>query len=633
MSDTHGTDINKTDVNKTDVSETEAFEPERFLAQLTTRPGVYQMLDGTGETLYVGKARNLRNRVTSYFRASGLNAKTMAMVARIANVRINITNSDTEALLLEQSLIKSLRPHYNIVLRDDKSYPFIYLTADPDFPRLTFHRGSKQKQGRYFGPYPSAYAVRNSLNQLQKLFRIRQCDDAFFRNRSRPCLQFQIQRCTAPCVGLITPQDYQADVERAVKFLDGQTDHVLEDYRQSMEAAAAALEFERAARLRDQMLNLHRVQEQQFVHKGEGDVDIIVVVRAPGGLCVEVQFIRRGQLLGHRNWFPADQLDLSLEEALAAFASQFYLGGGQGGYDMPRQIVVDREMPDVDLLIEALSARAGRRITISSNVRSQRARWLALATASAEQALSTHLSQRGSSHARFEALREALELDVAPARMECFDISHSSGEATVASCVVFDGDGPLKSDYRRFNIEGVAAGDDYGAMEQALRRRYKRLQSGDGTMPDMLLVDGGKGQLSQAERVLAELQIEGLLVVAFAKGSTRRAGLETLILADSRVELELETTSPALHLIQHIRDEAHRFAITGHRQRRGKRRLGSELDAIPGIGPKRKRELLRHFGSISGLRGASMEAIAKLPGINATLAAAIYGALHNDSSA
>ena len=612
------------------VSEAAPFEPERFLAQLTTRPGVYQMKGDDGETLYVGKARNLRNRVTSYFRASGLSAKTMAMVARIRDVHIIVTNSDTEALLLEQSLIKELRPHYNIVLRDDKSYPFIHLTADPDFPRLTFHRGAKQKQGRYFGPYPSAYAVRNSLNQLQKLFQLRNCDDAFFRNRSRPCLQYQIQRCSGPCVGLIAPEDYRADVARAVQFLDGRGEAVLEDYRNAMERAAEALAFEKAARLRDQMLHLRRVQEEQFVHAGEGNVDLIVVVRAPGGLCVQVQFIRRGQLLGHRNWFPADQLDLSLDEALAAFASQFYLGGGQGGYDMPRQVILDREVADADVLAEALSAKAGRRVTISSRVRGQRARWLDLATASAEQALSAHLSQRGSSHARFEALREALGMDETPQRLECFDISHSSGEATVASCVVFDTDGPKKSDYRRFNIEGVTAGDDFAAMEQALERRYKRLRDGEGTMPDILLVDGGKGQLTQAERVLAKLGIEGLQVVAVAKGSTRRAGLETLILADTRAELELEPTSPALHLIQHIRDEAHRFAITGHRARRGKKRLGSELDAVPGIGPKRKRELLRHFGSLSGLRGASMEAIAKVPGINDTLAATIYGALHND---
>ena len=604
------------------------FDAERFIAQLTQRPGVYQMLDEAGDTLYVGKAKNLRSRVSSYFRAAGLNAKTMAMVARIRDIRITITASDTEALLLEQSLIKAMRPHYNIVLRDDKSYPYIYLTGHDDYPRLTFHRGAKQRQGKYFGPYPSAYAVRDTLNMLQKLFLTRQCDDSFFKHRSRPCLQYQIKRCSGPCVGLITPDDYRADVTRAVKFLEGRSNEVLAEYQQAMEHAASALEYEKAARHRDQIAHLRRVQDSQNVHGEQGDADIIAAVQAPGGLCIQIQFLRQGRMLGHRNWFPHDQLDSPLDEALNAFVTQFYVGAEHGGFEIPKEIILNQPIADAELLSAALSAQSGRKVTFAFRVRGHRARWVALAVASAEQALGTHLLDRGNVYSRFEALQEALHAEAMPERLECFDISHSSGEATVASCVVFDTNGPLKSDYRRFNIEGVTGGDDYAAMEQALKRRYRRLKEGEGALPDVLFVDGGKGQLTQAERVLEELQIEGVSVVAVAKGSSRKAGLETLILAGSRAELELPTTSPALHLIQHIRDEAHRFAITGHRQRRGKQRMTSELEGIAGIGPKRRRELLRHFGGLPGLRGASSEAIAGVPGINRRLAETIYNALH-----
>ena len=604
------------------------FDAERFIAQLTQRPGVYQMLDEGGATLYVGKAKNLRSRVSSYFRAAGLNAKTMAMVARIHDIRISVTGSDTEALLLEQSLIKAERPHYNIVLRDDKSYPYIHLTGHDDYPRLTFHRGARPRKNKYFGPYPSAYAVRDTLNMLQKLFLIRQCDDSFFKHRSRPCLQYQIKRCSGPCVGLISPDEYRADVTRAVKFLEGRSNEVLAEYQQAMEHAATAQEYEKAARHRDQIAHLRRVQDSQHVHGEQGDADIIAAVQAPGGLCIQVQFLRQGRMLGHRNWFPHDQLDSPIDEALNAFVTQFYVGDEQGGFDVPKEIILNQPIADAELLSTALTEQTGRRVAVAFRVRGHRAHWVALAVASAEQALGTHLLDRGNVYARFEALQEALHADAMPERLECFDISHSSGEATVASCVVFDTNGPLKSDYRRFNIEGVTGGDDYAAMEQALRRRYRRLKEGEGALPDVLLVDGGKGQLTQAERVLEELQIEGVSVVAVAKGSSRKAGLETLILAGSRTELELPATSPALHLIQHIRDEAHRFAITGHRQRRGKQRVTSALESIAGIGPKRRRELLRHFGGLPGLRGASLDAIAGVPGINKRLAETIYDALH-----
>lgn len=606
----------------------QAFEPEDFLKHLTQRPGVYQMVGEGNEVLYVGKARNLKSRVTSYFRASGLSTKTMALVRRIQDVRITVTGSETEALLLEQSLIKEERPHYNIVLRDDKSYPYIYLTGDEDFPRLCFHRGAKRKTGRYFGPFPSAAAVRDSLNILQKVFQIRQCDDTFFKNRSRPCLQYQINRCTAPCVGLIEPEAYAEDVRHAVMFLEGKNKVVLNEFKARMEQRAEALEFERAARYRDQIGHLTRVQEQQYVHGAAGEVDVVAMVREQGSLCVLVMFIRQGRLLGTKTWFPKDHLDSEDPELSSAFLSQFYLATGQGRADIPRDVITNVDVADADLLADALTTTAGRRVSIASRVRGQRARWLDLAISNAEQSLAMHLRDREQIYSRFEALQEALSLDGLPQRLECFDVSHTRGEATVASCVVFDTNGPLKSDYRRFNIEGVAPGDDYGAMSQALTRRYTRLKRGEGKLPDVLFIDGGKGQLAEAQKVLTELQVEDVTLVAVAKGRSRRPGLETLIRPDG--EMTLNPSGGAMHLIQHIRDEAHRFAITGHRQRRSKKRRESELDRIAGVGPKRRKELLSHFGGIRGVKGASVEALAKVPGISRILAEQVYGELHND---
>jgi excinuclease ABC subunit C len=606
----------------------QAFEPEDFLKHLTQRPGVYQMVGEGNEVLYVGKARNLKNRVTSYFRASGLSTKTMALVRRIQDVRITVTGSETEALLLEQSLIKEERPHYNIVLRDDKSYPYIYLTGDEDFPRLCFHRGAKRKTGRYFGPFPSAAAVRDSLNILQKVFQIRQCDDTFFKNRSRPCLQYQINRCTAPCVGLIEPEAYAEDVRHAVMFLEGKNKVVLNEFKAQMEQRAEVLEFERAARYRDQIGHLTRVQEQQYVHGASGEVDVVAMVREQGSLCVLVMFIRQGRLLGTKTWFPKDHLDSDDAELSSAFLSQFYLATGQGRADIPRDVITNVDVADADLLADALTTTAGRRVSIASRVRGQRARWLDLAISNAEQSLAMHLRDREQVYSRFEALQEALSLDGLPQRLECFDVSHTSGEATVASCVVFDTNGPLKSDYRRFNIEGVAPGDDYGAMSQALTRRYTRLKRGEGKLPDVLFIDGGKGQLAEAQRVLTELQVEDVTLVAVAKGRSRRPGLETLIRPDG--EMTLNPSGGAMHLIQHIRDEAHRFAITGHRQRRGKKRRESELDGIAGVGPKRRKELLSHFGGIRGVKGASVEELAKVPGISRRLAEQVYGEFHSE---
>lgn len=600
------------------------YEAEPFLKRLPQKPGVYQMLDVAGAVLYVGKARNLKSRVTSYFRASGLSTKTMALVARIHDVEITLTASETEALLLEQSLIKKLRPPYNIVLRDDKSYPYIYLT-DHVYPRLAFHRGAKRKTGRYFGPFPSASAVRESINILQRLFQLRQCEDSYFKNRARPCLQYQIGRCSAPCVQLVAPDTYAEDVRHAVMFLDGRNDAILEEFKIAMEEAAEKLEFERAVKFRDQIKQLRKIQEQQYVHAASGDVDVFAVALASGAACVQGMFIRGGRLLGHRTWFPRNELAVEGAEMLDAFLAQYYFGGGER--EIPKAIVLSHPIDDAELIEQALREQAGHRVEITSGVRSQRARWLDMAQQNAKLSLDSYLADKQNVLARFVDLQEALGLEDLPERLECFDISHSSGEATVASCVVFDSSGPLKSDYRRFNIEGVAAGDDYGAMNQALRRRYERLKSGDGVLPDLLVIDGGPGQLNQAREVLTDLQVEGVQIVGIAKGTTRKPGLETIYLSD-HTEVAIPPNSGAMHLLQHIRDEAHRFAITGHRMRRGKARRQSELDGIAGVGPKRRRELLRHFGSVAALRGASREEIAKVPGVSRRLAEEIYATLH-----
>jgi len=600
------------------------FEAEAFLKRLPQKAGVYQMLDASGAVLYVGKARSLKSRVTSYFRGSGLSAKTLALVARIHDIEITITSSETEALLLEQSLIKGLRPPYNIVLRDDKSYPYIHLTEHA-YPRLAFHRGAKRKTGRYFGPFPSASAVRESINILQKLFQLRPCEDSYFKNRSRPCLQHQIGRCSAPCVQRVAPESYAQDVRHAVMFLDGRNDAILEEFKQAMEQSAQQLDFERAAIYRDQIAQLRKIQEQQYVHAASGDVDVFAVALASGCACVQGMFIRGGRLLGHRTWYPRNELAVAGEELLDAFLAQYYFGGGQK--EIPKAIVISHPIDNASLLELALRAQAGHRVEITSGVRTQRARWLDMAQQNAQLSLESYLADKQNVLARFVDLQEVLGLEDLPDRLECFDISHSSGEATVASCVVFDSNGPLKSDYRRFNIEGVAAGDDYGAMNQALRRRYERLKSGDGRLPDLLVIDGGPGQLNQARAVLGDLQVDGVQILGIAKGSTRKPGLETIYLADQG-EVAIPPHGPAMHLLQHIRDEAHRFAITGHRQRRGKARRQSELDGITGVGPKRRRELLRHFGSVAALRGASREEIAKVPGVSRRLADEIYATLH-----
>ena len=604
-----------------------SFDGKEFVRTLSTSPGVYRMLDGGGEPLYVGKAGNLKKRVGSYFLKPRMEPRIAAMVAQIARIEVTLTRTEAEALLLEAQLIKNLKPRYNILLRDDKSYPYIYLSAREDFPRMAFHRGAKSGKGEYFGPYPSAWAVRESLNLMQKLFLVRQCEDSYFRNRSRPCLQYQIKRCSAPCVGLIAPAEYQDSVRHAAMFLQGKSSIVVEELGSAMERASNALEFEAAARLRDQIATLKRLQAQNYVQGASADIDVLACTIDGGLACVSVLYFRNGVSLGSRDFFPRLPIDSSAGTLLASFIAQYYLDK-----PVPRELLLSDVPDDMAALAEMLAAQAAHPVEIKTSVRSDRARFVDLARKNAQAALSARLASNQTMRERFESLRDLLELGETPRRLECFDISHTMGEATVASCVVFGPDGAEKSLYRRFNITGIEPGDDYGAMRQALERRYKRLQAeaeaGEGNLPDLLLIDGGKGQVTQALEVLADLGVDGVLVIGVAKGAERRAGHETLIRGDNGKTLWPGPESPALHLIQSVRDEAHRFAITGHRQRREKAREKSRLEEIGGIGAKRRSALLRHFGGLGGVAAAGIEELAGVKGVSRELAAKIYAAFH-----
>ncbi|MGP4843117.1 excinuclease ABC subunit UvrC [Marinobacter sp. 1Y8] len=607
-----------------------AFDSKTFLKRLTERPGVYRMLDAEGQILYVGKARNLKNRVSSYFRKSGLSTKTEALVARIAGIEITITGSETEALLLEQNLIKSIRPPYNILLRDDKSYPYIYLSSHDSYPSLTFRRGRTRKgKGTWYGPFPSSGAVRESLNVLQKIFKIRDCSDSYFSNRSRPCLQHQINRCTAPCVDNISPADYADDIRHATMFLEGKNPAIINNLMTAMEQASKNLEFEKAGAYRDQIGHLRHVQEQQSIESSGGDADVIALAQDAGIVCVVVILVRGGRVLGTKDYFPRFSLEQSEGELLSAFLGQYYFGGS-AQREFPKEVLVPTEVDESDVLAAALSEAAGRDVQVRMNVRGERRRWLDLATTNARQTLLTHVASKETVYRRLLALRDLLELKETPKRMECFDISHSHGENTVASCVVFDDNGPLKGDYRLYNIEGVTAGDDYGAMRQVLTRRYTKMTSGDGKRPDLVFIDGGKGQLNVARDVFESLGISDITLIGVAKGVTRKAGMEQLIDAVTDSVFRAPSDSPALHLIQHIRDESHRFAITGHRKQRDKKRRQSTLEGIDGVGAKRRRELIRYFGGIQGIRKAGIDEIAKVKGISRNLAESIYAALHNE---
>ncbi len=597
------------------------FDAKAFLKTLSSAPGVYRMLDAQGKLLYVGKARNLKRRVASYFQRTTDNAKTRAMVAQIAGIEVTVTHTETEALLLENNLIKQHRPRYNITLRDDKSYPYVHLTAH-DYPRLAFYRGARKERGQFFGPYPSAAAVRETLSQLQKLFQLRPCNDTFFANRSRPCLQYQIGRCSAPCVGLISAEDYARDVQHAVLFLEGRNTEVLEALGERMENAALAQNYELAAQYRDQIAQLRQTREQQHMDGRAQDVDVLAAVSQGGVHCVALVAIRGGRNLGAKPYFPRGG-ETDPEEIMSAFLPQHYLGR-----DVPHEILSNVPVEDSSLLEQALREQTGHAVAIRHQMRGIRARWMDMARRNAEQALATRLVADATLQQRFAALQKALQLDEPPVRLECFDISHTQGEATVASCVVFGLEGPLKSDYRRFNIEDITPGDDYAAMRQALMRRYLRLQKGEGILPDVLLIDGGKGQVAEALAMLEELQVSGVQVVGVAKGPGRKAGYEQLFLGATKKPLQLPPDSPALHLIQQVRDEAHRFAISGHRGRRAKARTTSPLEAIEGLGPKRRQQLLKAFGGLQGVARAGVDELMQVHGISRELARRVYDVFH-----
>ncbi len=587
------------------------------------------MLDSEGQVLYVGKAKNLKNRVTSYFRKTGLTVKTAALVKRIVQIDVTVTETETEALILEHNLIKQYRPPFNILMRDDKSYPYIFISDRDQWPRLSFHRGPKKAKGTYFGPFPSVHAVRESMSFLQKVFRVRQCEDVFFKNRSRPCLQYQIKRCSAPCVGFVKPDDYAEDVNLTRLYLDGKAEKILQQLERDMDKSSIALEFEKAGEYRDQISALRQVQAQQMIEKGRGTIDVVAGAVTNGQACVHMLYVRQGRILGSRSYYPKAPLAEKVSELLDEFLPHLYLDGA-GRPDLPKEILVNASLECAEVLTDALKEKIGRNIEIRDSVRGFRAKWIELAQRTAEQNLAGKLASKQTLQQRFESLRETIGLDEVPERLECFDISHSSGEAVVASCVVFDSNGALKSDYRRFNIENITGGDDYAAMEQAIRRRYTRLMKGEGKLPDVLLIDGGKGQIGVAKSVLTELGVVGVVVLGVAKGTTRKPGLETLILADQNNKVIARPQQAALHLIQQIRDEAHRFAITGHKQRRDKKRRTSALEGIPGVGPTRRRDLLKHFGGIVEVKKASVADLMKVENINKKVAEAIYGALYND---
>ncbi len=634
------------------------FDGKAFARGLSTAPGVYRMIAGDGSVLYVGKAGALKKRVASYFSATPKPARTIAMLAQVARMEVTVTRTESEALLLENQLIKSLRPRYNVLLRDDKSYPYVLVTQEP-WPRLALHRGPRSIPGRYFGPYPGVTAVRETLNMMHKLFQLRSCEDSVFRNRSRPCLQHQIGRCTAPCVGLVPAREYADAVRRATLFLEGRSDELTRELGEAMEAASARLDFEEAARLRDLVANVRTLQARQYVDGRAAELDVLAVAMQGTRACVLLLAFRDGRNLGTRAFFPKTNGSDNPAEVLAAFVSQYY-----GEQPPPREIVLDRAIEDIPLLEEAFTAASGRRVQVRHSVRGERAGYVDLARRNAELSLATELGSQAAQQARMDSLCELLGLAQAPTRIECFDISHTMGEATVASCVVFDGEGAVRSQYRRYNIAGIEPGDDYAAMQQALTRRFRRAaqareqaaaassadppdagvdasiaparEPGPGAvLPDLLLIDGGAGQVAQARAVLDALDIAaatapggpGVLIVGVAKGEERRAGHERLLLPDGR-ELRPGADSAGLQLIQQVRDEAHRFAITGHRGRRQKARNVSRLEDIPGIGPRRRASLLRHFGGLPGLRAAGVEEIARVEGINEALAGRIYATLH-----
>lgn len=603
------------------------FDHAPFLKQTTQAPGIYQMFALDGKILYVGKAKNLKKRLASYFRSTGLAPKTKALVSRIYKIEVTVTQTEIEALLLEQNLIKALKPPFNILLRDDKSYPFLRFSTHA-WPALSIRHARHQRgSGQWFGPYPSASSVKDTLQLLYKVFLLRQCDDTTFSNRSRPCLQYQIKRCSAPCTGEISAADYAEDLRHAKLLLEGKSQQVTNALAEKMDAAAAELAFEKASHYRDQIQQLRQLQTQQDVDTGVGEVDVFGLVSSEGNSSISLLQLRQGRLISTRHFNFKNPLDETDSATLTAFVAQYYLT--RTSLPPAIEILLSHELEESQVIQAALQERFGFKSRLAHKVRSQRARWLKLALTNASQQLLSHVNKSSQQQQRMQALKEALGFSQPIQRMECFDISHSHGEATVASCVVFDAEGPLKQDYRRFNIAGITGGDDYAAMRQALERRYKRVKAGEVTLPDLLLVDGGKGQLNAAKAILESLDLTNIHLLGVAKGTTRKAGLETLFLETIDNQLALPEHSPALHLIQQIRDEAHRFAITGHRQRRDKTRTTSGLESIAGVGPKRRQALLRYFGGRKAIAEASIEALCQVDGINRALAETIHATLHN----
>ena len=599
------------------------FDSKTFLSALPGLPGVYRMLNASGEVLYVGKARDLKKRVTSYFQKSDLGPRIQVMVQQIAHIETTVTRSESEALLLENNLIKSLNPRYNILFRDDKSYPYIMFTGHA-FSQIRFYRGVFDQRNQYFGPFPSAWAVRETIQILQKVFRLRSCEDSVFSNRSRPCLLHQIKRCSAPCVGAVEREDYRRDIDNAILFLQGKENEVIANLSERMSTAAGNLEFEAAAVFRDQISTLQRVLTKQFVANDSSarDADIIACHAEAGQVCVNLAMIRAGRHLGDKTFFPQNANDADTVAVLEAFIGQHY-----AERMVPPLIIVNHDL-DSESLSALLAEQCNHAVQILTRPTGERRNWLTMAVSNAKLALSQKLANEAAQETRIAALQAALDLPSGLQRIECFDISHTMGEATVGSCVVFDHGKMQSSEYRRFNITGITPGDDYAAMRDVLQRRYRKIAEGEGAMPDLILIDGGKGQVSAAQEAFNELGITDANMVGVAKGEERKAGLEQLIFPDGRAPLALGRDHPALHLIQQIRDEAHRFAITGHRGRRAKARVQSRLEDITGIGAKRRQKLLAQFGGIKGVMSASIDDLALIEGISRSLAEKIYRELH-----
>lgn len=603
----------------------ETFDPKKLLATLTELPGVYRMLDAKGKVLYVGKAKNLKKRVASYFRENLSSPRIALMVTQIASVETTVTRSEAEALLLENNLIKSLAPRYNILFRDDKSYPYIVISRDT-FPRLGFFRGNTDQKSDFFGPFPSSGAVRESINLLQKMFRLRTCEDSVFNNRSRPCLLYQIKRCSAPCVDLITPESYTQDVQMATLFLLGRQQEVIGRLREAMDKASTALAFEQAAIYRDQIQSLRQVQDKQYVESSKGeDADVVVVVQENGLICVNLAMIRGGRHLGDKPQFPSNVGESALDDVLAAFLTQHYLK-----HPSPGAIYLNRSFPDNEVG-DMLSELSSQPVQLLEPRKTMHKVWVEMAEQNAKLAIFARQKIQERQEFRLEALQELIGMEREEGkdiRIECFDISHTQGESPVASCVVYQGDGMKKSDYRRFNIKDIQPGDDYAAIRQVVLRRYEKVASADSAAPALIMIDGGKGQLASAVSALEELGLAHLSIMGIAKGEARKPGLEILVFADGREPVQLAQEHPALHLIQEIRDEAHRFAIAGHRAQRSKIRRTSRLDEIPGIGPKRRKALISHFGGLQGIVNAGVDQLTSVPGISRELAETIYTALH-----